>query len=627
MSTPMGAPGTQKLKAPTETTTKNPKTKEDASAASSTACSDSDASFTTEKTRKKKDDYIIIIQTTKAWCSTCLDLHNKTKAPCDREKLRQDAIKHIKQQHPTGKTLTKQQAPPTFRRPASENTEMQVMQNHPQTYVKPAVNTENLERMETEEGSKKRPLDQEIEPQQRQLSKFARIFQERPPVPTRNKFDPLKNLDQEQDARTPNETDDDASVSESIRSKASRSINNTRHIQQKQQKTTTGAAPKKNANKPPPIIIKGVALNKETYQDLTNALKIHAKSGYKIKYTKNTTIVYIENLEEYKNYKQTLNRDETVQWHTYATEDERTHAFVLKGLDHTPEPEELKTELQETYKIKIKEIYKMKTLYRPMYLVITMADHTLKQLQQQVKYLNFVHVSWERRHNTKPIIQCRRCCLWGHGQTNCHRWPKCLKCAGDHTISNCDQNQQDKCANCKQDHRADSENCDVYKYKLSILQRQQTPKPQYIPAPTPKSNPWTRNQQARANGPTGATRANSGRIPERETQRPTPRTRIRSENIDSDMENEDFLEENFPRLPGTQKRDEGPAPKISQQQAGKSVTGFMHAVGRLQDAFDLTDLCRFINDFADIKVKYPNKMERGFAIIEFITNNIHNYNI
>lgn len=196
----------------------------------------------------------------------------------------------------------------------------------------------------------------------------------------------------------------------------------------------------------------------------------------------------------------------------------------------------------------------------------------------------------------------------------------------------CTGNLPRKCANCGGHHQADAEICKVYQYKLSMLeqqhQQQQQTKPRYIPAPLPKNNAWTTNQQVRASGPTGAGRASADRkqdrpIPVRESQ---DQRRPRSER-DSEREIGADFDRNFPSLRGARSQAGGYAPKQNQQQAGKSANDLMHAMGRLKGTYNMSELCRFLNDFADLKLKYPDGNDLGLAIIQFVSNTALNYNL
>jgi hypothetical protein len=99
---------------------------------------------------------------------------------------------------------------------------------------------------------------------------------------------------------------------------------------------------------------------------------------------------------------------------------------------------------------------------------------TINQLRQ-IRAVNSVIVKWvyydTKRHGP---TQCRKCQMWGHGSSNCHLSPKCVKCAGDHSTIECPASKRGekvpaeklKCVNCDQQHSANFGGCDRRKQYL-----------------------------------------------------------------------------------------------------------------------------------------------------------------
>lgn len=63
--------------------------------------------------------------------------------------------------------------------------------------------------------------------------------------------------------------------------------------------------------------------------------------------------------------------------------------------------------------------------------------------------------------NRTKINQCHNCQQFGHGQSNCHAPPKCVKCSGDHHTASCSKpnNTPATCANCGGPHPANYSRC------------------------------------------------------------------------------------------------------------------------------------------------------------------------
>jgi hypothetical protein len=147
-------------------------------------------------------------------------------------------------------------------------------------------------------------------------------------------------------------------------------------------------------------------------------------------------------------------------------------------------------------------VYKMKNTISPLYVVITDNKTTLRDLESKAKTVEYVIIKWKKLINTRKIIQCHKCQVWGHAASNCHANPKCLKCAKDHLTSDCSLKievpEDQKLLKC-QGHLANSTSCDVYLARKSHIEKirasgaAKRPKQNanFVPAPIPVTNPWT----------------------------------------------------------------------------------------------------------------------------------------
>lgn len=135
----------------------------------------------------------------------------------------------------------------------------------------------------------------------------------------------------------------------------------------------------------------------------------------------------------------------------------------MRGLDSEPDTNTIEEELTKRYDIKNAKCYRMKNTYRPLYLIVIGHEYTVKQLNNNAKYIAHTRVQWERHINTKRIIQCHRCQLWSHATANCRATPKCLKCGDDHWTRECQKTPDTpaKCANCEGPHPANNTSCPV----------------------------------------------------------------------------------------------------------------------------------------------------------------------
>lgn len=263
---------------------------------------------------------------------------------------------------------------------------------------------------------------------------------------------------------------------------------------------------KTKTEKPPPIVIHRKIPDHSVF---IAELQSSVKKGFHIKNSRYNTNVFIYDTEEYRNYLQTL-EEKTEDFHTYTEKSRKTHAFILKGIDSKPSPEEIQQDIEEKHNFKIKNVYKLKNTSRDIYLVITDNSIYLKFLVANVKYICHTKISWERHINRSPVLQCRRCQKWGHSTNNCRSKPICTKCGAQHWTKDCttvdkekeETHQNIKCANCQGNHLAFSKDCPAYLKRLEDIERRKNKltkpahkKPVFVPAPEPTTNPW-KNQTA-----------------------------------------------------------------------------------------------------------------------------------
>lgn len=253
----------------------------------------------------------------------------------------------------------------------------------------------------------------------------------------------------------------------------------------------------KTKRPPPPIVIHGQFLDHKT---LNTYLTAKLKEKFYWKHTANTTILQTTTYEDWVLANKNFDTGK-IEFHTYTPREEKSHAFVLRGLYHEVDVEEIKDELK-THDVLAKEIYIMKGTKFPSFMVVTTSATTLKNLEQNVKFLDHTVVRWERHNNNKKIIQCHRCQMWGHATSNCRASPRCLKCAMEHLTNQCTKSREEpaKCVNCAEAHPANSVACPVYQDKIWQLEKRNTrvpppPETRYMAAPPPATNAWTHRQQ------------------------------------------------------------------------------------------------------------------------------------
>ncbi|KAL3289071.1 hypothetical protein HHI36_003513 [Cryptolaemus montrouzieri] len=271
--------------------------------------------------------------------------------------------------------------------------------------------------------TKRRIYDEENPEQSHPVTKKVKDKESRLELPVNNRYS-LLSKDEIQPMQEDPESDEEEEGAEEMTSRR-------RNIKQ---------------GKPPPLVMHG---RMNDHKKMIEKMKEIATHGFHLKYHKNTTSIFVNNENDWMRVHQFLTENEA-EFHTYTWKKEKTHAFVLEGLDNEPDVDEIKEEMKVTHQISVKQVYKMKNTRRPLYLVITGKEIVLKFLQKTVNVLSYTKVSWKRHFNNKTITQCHRCQIWGHATTNCNAKPVCLKCAKGHLTSECPLKKEEiaKCANC-----------------------------------------------------------------------------------------------------------------------------------------------------------------------------------
>lgn len=78
----------------------------------------------------------------------------------------------------------------------------------------------------------------------------------------------------------------------------------------------------------PPIVIDGKTAN---HRNLITDLKAQIKGEFSLKHTNYTTIIFVENKDEYEKVLSNI-KSENMLHHTYTHRDDKSYAFVLRGL-------------------------------------------------------------------------------------------------------------------------------------------------------------------------------------------------------------------------------------------------------------------------------------------------------
>lgn len=211
----------------------------------------------------------------------------------------------------------------------------------------------------------------------------------------------------------------------------------------------------------PPIVIEG-----SNYNAINNLLKTNNIIEFKIKLISLGVKLTLINLESYNKVKIILQNNK-IEHFSFSSRDQNPLKIILTGLPEM-KSDDLKDELIKN-KIEseiILEIIPLK-LNERNYNVNKNINYLFKFDKDKIKFNDIcrikslfnVIVRWYPYvNNRKGPTQCRNCQMYGHGTSHCGKLTKCMKCGKNHKAENCTE-AAIKCANCNNEHEANSKDC------------------------------------------------------------------------------------------------------------------------------------------------------------------------
>jgi hypothetical protein len=236
-------------------------------------------------------------------------------------------------------------------------------------------------------------------------------------------------------------------------------------------------------------------------------------ANFLLKQINGATVVKLSNLKDYEIF---LKRciDHQVPHFTHTVDNKKPLRIVLLGLPNMP-AEEVKEALAENNvfpdEIKPMKVTNARLLEHNNFVLHFPKGSVAIGHLREIKHINNVIVKWvyydAKRYGP---TQCRRCQAWGHGSSNCHLQPACVKCAGAHETSACPVSAKGakvpddklKCINCDQPHAASFTECPTrigYILSRPVKKSQTKPVPAYgtrpnnnqrYSAPQQQPNQW-----------------------------------------------------------------------------------------------------------------------------------------
>ncbi|CAG9819368.1 unnamed protein product [Phaedon cochleariae] len=162
---------------------------------------------------------------------------------------------------------------------------------------------------------------------------------------------------------------DSPSSNSSDEERASTNIRKTTNNKNLPKKDPKKPTPTQREKKPPPIVFDGLLTDRKL---ISSMIKEFTSKPFFFKFGRESTLLYMDNNDDFEILKSKLENDE-VSFYTYTLKKNKSHAFVLRGLDFKPEPSEIKEDLEEVYEMKIREVFALNTRIRKL---VDIACHT-----------------------------------------------------------------------------------------------------------------------------------------------------------------------------------------------------------------------------------------------------------
>lgn len=161
--------------------------------------------------------------------------------------------------------------------------------------------------------------------------------------------------------------------------------------------------------------------------------------------------------------------------HTHQLPQNKGFRFVIKNLHATTAPNTIRAFLaKQGFTAKYVSVLKNRFTGMPLNIfeveIATNAELDVEKILAINKIDNQEVVVERQARRTDPV-QCHRCQAFGHSKNYCRRPLVCLKCSGNHPITECkkEKNTPGQCANCGNQHIASYKGCPVYKAERAKL--------------------------------------------------------------------------------------------------------------------------------------------------------------
>jgi len=216
--------------------------------------------------------------------------------------------------------------------------------------------------------------------------------------------------------------------------------------------------------KSPPIFVAGVNNIKSLKELLVTVFgedfELKALNGNQVKFQPKFA-------DKYRTIIKALIEKHT-EFHTYQPKEERCFRTLLRGMHYSTDVEGIKSAIQHHGNTVI-NVYNIKQQRINMPLSLFFVDLKPNENNKDIyltEILNCTKVRFEPPRPKRNIPQCGKWQRHGHNQAYCFHSPRCVKCAGNHSIKHCARKKESdnvKCVLCNGNHPANYKRCTVYK--------------------------------------------------------------------------------------------------------------------------------------------------------------------
>ena len=200
--------------------------------------------------------------------------------------------------------------------------------------------------------------------------------------------------------------------------------------------------------KPPPIFLREVCSSTlvNTFTELIGKNNFHIVPLRKGGVNETKIVTYADqHYREISKYLTDLNKN----FYTYQLKSSKGLKVVIKGIDSSVEPSEIKEALEELgYQVRsVINIFNKNKIPQPMFRVELEPDSTkLKKNETHpiysMKYLIHRRITVEEPLKRNGPVQCMNCQEFGHTKSYCKLRPVCVACGDLHTSSQCQAAKQ-----------------------------------------------------------------------------------------------------------------------------------------------------------------------------------------